>query len=111
MRQNEISRETRLKEKLDKEMKQLHIDMEAKTADVKSLNLQAQKTKEEQQRVEQQLKELKVKHGAELESSSVTSMIIKYINLLLIFYLTTNYFKDTDNIDISFMRATPRQVV
>uniref|UniRef100_A0A4W6DUE0 Cilia and flagella associated protein 58 n=1 Tax=Lates calcarifer TaxID=8187 RepID=A0A4W6DUE0_LATCA len=60
VQQNEISREMRLKEKLDKEVKQLHVDMEAKMGDIKALNLQGQKAKEEQQRLEQQLKELKI---------------------------------------------------
>ncbi|XP_070700110.1 cilia- and flagella-associated protein 58 [Pempheris klunzingeri] len=60
VQQNEISREMRLKEKLDKEVKQLHIDMEAKMGDIKALNVQGQRAKEEQQRLEQQLKELKV---------------------------------------------------
>lgn len=50
----------RLKEKLDKEVKQLHMDMEAKMGDVKALNLQGERAREEQQRLEQQLKELKV---------------------------------------------------
>lgn len=63
--QNEISREMRLKEKLDKEVKQLHNDMEAKMADIKALNLQGQRAKEEQQRLEQQLKELKVRRVTE----------------------------------------------
>lgn len=63
MQQNEISREMRLKEKLDKEVKQLHVDMEAKIGDIRALNLQGQRAKEEQQRVEQQLKELKVNIG------------------------------------------------
>lgn len=53
----------RLKEKLDKEVKQLHIDVEAKMGDIKALNLQGQRAKEEQQRLEQQLKELKVSNG------------------------------------------------
>uniref|UniRef100_A0A3P8T3Q4 Cilia and flagella associated protein 58 n=1 Tax=Amphiprion percula TaxID=161767 RepID=A0A3P8T3Q4_AMPPE len=60
VQQNEISREMRLKEKLDKEVKQLHFDMEARMGDIKALNLQGQKAKEEQQRLEQQLKELKI---------------------------------------------------
>ncbi|XP_076607181.1 cilia- and flagella-associated protein 58 [Chaetodon auriga] len=60
VQQNEISREMRLKEKLDKEVKQLHVDMEAKMGDIKALNQQAQRAKEEQQRLEQQLKELKI---------------------------------------------------
>lgn len=58
--QNEISRETRLKEKLDKEVKKLHMDMEAKTGDIRALNMQVQRATEEQQRLEQQIKELKV---------------------------------------------------
>lgn len=60
MQQNEISREMRLKEKLDKEVKQMHVDMEARMGEIKVLNLQGQKAKEEQQKLEQQLKELKV---------------------------------------------------
>ncbi|KAF7661063.1 hypothetical protein LDENG_00270080 [Lucifuga dentata] len=60
VQQNEIFRETRLKEKLEKEVKQLHTDMEAKMADIKALTLQGQRAKEEQQRLEQQLKELKI---------------------------------------------------
>ncbi|CAF93386.1 unnamed protein product, partial [Tetraodon nigroviridis] len=58
--QNEISRETRLKEKLDKEVKKLQADMEAKAGDIRALNAQVQRTAEEQQRLEQQLKELKL---------------------------------------------------
>lgn len=58
--QNEISRETRLKEKLDKEVKKLHLDMEAKAGDIRALTVQLQRATEEQQRLEQQLKELKV---------------------------------------------------
>ncbi|MED6256259.1 hypothetical protein ATANTOWER_022695, partial [Ataeniobius toweri] len=60
VQQNEISREMRLKEKLDKEIQQLHADMEAKMAEIKALNMQRQKAKEEQQRLEQQLKDLKL---------------------------------------------------
>ncbi|CAB1442027.1 unnamed protein product [Pleuronectes platessa] len=60
VQQNEISRELRLKEKQDKEVKLLHVDLEAKTADIKALNLQGQRSKEEQLRLEQQLKELKI---------------------------------------------------
>uniref|UniRef100_A0A8C4DXP3 Cilia- and flagella-associated protein 58 central coiled coil domain-containing protein n=1 Tax=Dicentrarchus labrax TaxID=13489 RepID=A0A8C4DXP3_DICLA len=74
VQQNEISREMRLKEKLDKEVKQLHIDMEAKMGDVKALNLQGQRAKEEQQRLEQQLKELKIlneRSSKELEQMQV----------------------------------------
>uniref|UniRef100_UPI0037E95453 cilia- and flagella-associated protein 58 n=1 Tax=Semicossyphus pulcher TaxID=241346 RepID=UPI0037E95453 len=74
VQQNEISREMRFKEKLDKEVKQLHVDMEAKTGDIKALNVQVQKTKEEQQKLEQQLKELKAvseRTTKELEQTQV----------------------------------------
>ncbi|KAG7516460.1 hypothetical protein JOB18_031669 [Solea senegalensis] len=74
VQQNEISREMRLKEKLDKEVKQLHVDMEAKTGDIKALNQQGQRAKEEQLRLEQQLKELKVlneRTTKELEQTQV----------------------------------------
>lgn len=60
VQQNEISREMRLKEKLDKEVRQLHSDMDAKVTDIKALSQQSQKAKEEQQRLEQQLKEHKL---------------------------------------------------
>ncbi|XP_063751732.1 cilia- and flagella-associated protein 58 isoform X2 [Eleginops maclovinus] len=60
VQQNEISREMRLKEKLDKEVKQLQVDMEAKVGEMKALNVQGQRAKEEQQRLEQQLRELKM---------------------------------------------------
>ncbi|KAM6983740.1 cilia- and flagella-associated protein 58 [Tautogolabrus adspersus] len=74
VQQNEISREMRFKEKLDKEVKQLHVDMEAKMADIKALNLQGQRAKEEQQRLEHQLKELKIlneRTSKELEHTQV----------------------------------------
>ncbi|XP_024117468.1 cilia- and flagella-associated protein 58 [Oryzias melastigma] len=57
VQQNDISREVRLKEKLDKEVQQLYTDMEAKSGEIKSLSLHVQKAKEEQQRLEVQLKE------------------------------------------------------
>ncbi|TKS83720.1 Cilia- and flagella-associated protein 58 [Collichthys lucidus] len=77
VQQNEISREMRLKDKLDKEVKQLHVDMEAKTGDIKALSLQGQKAKEEQQRLEQQVRDLKVlneRTAKELEHMQVKSI-------------------------------------
>nr|XP_019941068.1 PREDICTED: cilia- and flagella-associated protein 58 [Paralichthys olivaceus] len=74
VQQNEISREMRLKEKLDNEVKRLHVDMEAKTGDIKALNLQGQRAKEEQLRLEQQLKEIKIlneRSTKELEQAQV----------------------------------------
>ncbi|XP_060754267.1 cilia- and flagella-associated protein 58 [Neoarius graeffei] len=60
MRQNECSRETRQKEKLEKELKQLHADVEAQQLELKSLNAQCQRGNDEQQRMEQQLHEQKI---------------------------------------------------
>ncbi|XP_006630821.2 cilia- and flagella-associated protein 58 [Lepisosteus oculatus] len=60
VRQNECSRETRRKEKLEKEVKQLQADLDAKQSEIKSLNLQSQWSKEEQQKLEQQLREQKI---------------------------------------------------
>ncbi|XP_028322431.1 cilia- and flagella-associated protein 58 [Gouania willdenowi] len=60
VQQNEIQREMRLKEKLDKELKQMNVDMEEKMGDIKALNMQAQKVREDHQRLEQQNKELKI---------------------------------------------------
>ncbi|KAM3601496.1 uncharacterized protein V6R79_013731 [Siganus canaliculatus] len=74
VQQNQIFREMRLKEKLDKEIKQLHLDMETKMGDIRALNVQGQRAKEEQQRLEQQLKELKIlneRSAKELEQMQV----------------------------------------
>lgn len=75
----------RLKEKLDKEVKQLHVDMEAKVMDVKALNAQGQKSKEEQLRLEQQLKELKVKRRGYLSHciflSLCCEMYVQYMSI------------------------------
>ncbi|KAM4726208.1 cilia- and flagella-associated protein 58 [Anableps anableps] len=76
VQQNEISREMRVKEKLDKEIQQLHADMEAKMAEIKALNTQGQKAKEQQQRLEHQLKDLKIlyeRSTKELEQIQVKS--------------------------------------
>lgn len=59
--QNEISREIRLKDKLDKELRQLQLDMEARMGEIKGLNVQAVKAREEQQKLEHQIRELKVR--------------------------------------------------
>ncbi|XP_061596231.1 cilia- and flagella-associated protein 58-like [Cololabis saira] len=62
VQQNEIFRETRLKETLDKEVKQLHAGVEAKIKEVKALNLKGQQSREEQQKLEMKLKDLRVLH-------------------------------------------------
>ncbi|KAI4891372.1 hypothetical protein NFI96_012548 [Prochilodus magdalenae] len=60
VRQNECSREMRRKEKLEKEVKQLHSDLEARQTEIKALSMQTHRAKDEQQRLEQQLREQKI---------------------------------------------------
>lgn len=71
-----ISREMRLKEKLDKEVKQLQVDMEAKLGEIKALNVQGQRAKEEQQRLEQQLRELKVSRRGTVTTIKITNSVL-----------------------------------
>ncbi len=63
VRQNEIHRETRRKEKLEKEVKQFQTDLESKQSDIKSLTQQSQRLQEDQQKLEQQLQEHKVRNS------------------------------------------------
>lgn len=60
-RQNEASRESRKKEKLEKELRQIQMDMDNKQTEIRALQQYMLKSKEELQRLEQQLKEQKVK--------------------------------------------------
>lgn len=60
MRQNEASRETRKKEKMERELKQLQNELEFKVADIKTMQQGLNKNKEELLKCEQQLKEQKV---------------------------------------------------
>ncbi|XP_039537748.1 cilia- and flagella-associated protein 58 [Pimephales promelas] len=60
VRQNELQRETRRKEKLEKEVKQLQTDLESKQSEIKSLTQQSQHLQDDQQKLEQQLQESKI---------------------------------------------------
>ena len=53
-------RETRKKEKLEKELKQIQTDRDTRQTEIKALQQYVQKSKEELQRLEPQLKEQKV---------------------------------------------------
>nr|XP_057942525.1 cilia- and flagella-associated protein 58 isoform X1 [Doryrhamphus excisus]XP_057942526.1 cilia- and flagella-associated protein 58 isoform X1 [Doryrhamphus excisus] len=59
LQQNDISREQRLKEKLEKELNEYRIDAETKIREIQTLKKDAQKFKDEQQRSMQQLKSMK----------------------------------------------------
>ncbi|GAB5578766.1 cilia- and flagella-associated protein 58 isoform X3 [Prionailurus iriomotensis] len=59
-RQNEASRESRKKEKLEKELRQIQTDMDTRQTEIRALQQYVQKSKEELQKLEQQLKEQKI---------------------------------------------------
>ncbi|KAK2863829.1 hypothetical protein Q7C36_002983 [Tachysurus vachellii] len=60
VRQNECLRETRQKEKLEKELKQVRAEVQAQQVEIKMLSAQCQCGSDEQQRLEQQLHEQKI---------------------------------------------------
>ncbi|KAK2535934.1 Cfap58 [Columba livia] len=70
LRQNEVSREARKKEKMEKELKSLQDEIGKKQTEIKNLQQRIQKNKEEQQKMEHHLKEQKIlneKASKELE--------------------------------------------
>lgn len=74
-RQNEASRESRKKEKLEKELKQIQLDMDGRQSEIKAMQQYMHKSKEEVQRLEQQLKEQKVSVASVLLSSPSPSLL------------------------------------
>uniref|UniRef100_A0A8D0BN97 Cilia and flagella associated protein 58 n=1 Tax=Salvator merianae TaxID=96440 RepID=A0A8D0BN97_SALMN len=60
LRQNEASRDARKKEKVEREMKQLQMELESKVTEMKTMQQGMNKSKEELLKVEQQLKEQKI---------------------------------------------------
>ncbi|MGH0129389.1 UNVERIFIED_CONTAM: hypothetical protein FKN15_024118, partial [Acipenser sinensis] len=81
--QNECSREARRKEKLEKEIKQMQTELDTKQAEIKTLTLHNQRGKEEQQRMEQQLREQKIlneRASKELEQLQVRNTKIQQEN-------------------------------
>lgn len=61
VRSNEAQRETRRKEKLDRELKHSKGELEQKTGEIKSMQSQAQRYRDDIARLETQLKEQKVR--------------------------------------------------
>ncbi|XP_077361207.1 cilia- and flagella-associated protein 58 isoform X1 [Festucalex cinctus] len=59
LQQNEISREQRIKEKLEKELSEKTVDVETKVREIQTLKKDFQASKDEQLRLAQQLKSLK----------------------------------------------------
>jgi len=60
MRNNEAQRETRKRDKMDREMKQTKAELEAKASEIKTMQTQIQRYKEDIGKLEQQLKEQRV---------------------------------------------------
>ncbi|KAG7315832.1 hypothetical protein KOW79_020698 [Hemibagrus wyckioides] len=72
--QKECKKETRQKQKLEKDLKELYTDVEAQKEEIEMLNAQCQRGNDEQQRLEQQLHEQKIlteKVSKELEQLQV----------------------------------------
>uniref|UniRef100_A0A663MIC3 Cilia and flagella associated protein 58 n=1 Tax=Athene cunicularia TaxID=194338 RepID=A0A663MIC3_ATHCN len=70
LHQNEASREARMKEKMEKDLKNLLAEVDNKEAEIKNLQQHIQRNKEEQLNMEQHLKDQKIlneKAGKELE--------------------------------------------
>ncbi|NXO01889.1 CFA58 protein, partial [Rhinopomastus cyanomelas] len=70
LHQNVASQEAQKKEKVEKDLKNLLVEMNSKQAEIKNLQQHIQKSKEEQQKMEQLLKEQKILNeetGKELE--------------------------------------------
>ncbi|KAM6443368.1 cilia- and flagella-associated protein 58 [Liasis olivaceus] len=83
MRQNEASRETRKKEKMERELKQLQNELEYKMADIKTMQQGLNKSKEDLLRCEQQLKEQKIlneRATKELEQSTARNTKLQLEN-------------------------------
>ncbi|XP_077972607.1 cilia- and flagella-associated protein 58-like [Styela clava] len=62
MKQNEVQRETRKKEKMERDVKGLKNDLDNKTSENKAATTQLQRSKDDNVRLEQQLKEQRILH-------------------------------------------------
>nr|CAB3228189.1 coiled-coil domain-containing protein 147 [Phallusia mammillata] len=62
MKQNEVQRETRKREKMEKELTSEKKELEGRAGEIKSLQSQLQRNKDENIRLEQQLKEQRILH-------------------------------------------------
>ena len=60
MRNNEAQRETRKRDKMEREMKQTKADLDSKNSEIKTMQTQIQRYKEDIIKLEQQLKEQRV---------------------------------------------------
>lgn len=75
----EVDRETRRKAKLEKDLKAVQADCEAKVQDIKAKQNQLQKAEEEYKRCEQQLRETRVRlikqHRLNFSNSVIYSLV------------------------------------
>ena len=73
MKQNEIQRETRKKDKIERELNSEKKEVDAKNGEIKSLQSQLQRYKDDNIRMEQQLKEQRVRlhYSTNMKTKSV----------------------------------------
>lgn len=62
MKNNEGQRESRKKDKMERELKQSKADLDAKNNEIKSMNSHISRLKEESSKFEQQLREQRVRN-------------------------------------------------
>ena len=60
MRNNEAQRETRKRDKMERELKQTKADLDAKSSEIKTMQTRIQGYKDDISKLEQQLKEQRV---------------------------------------------------
>jgi len=73
VRNNEAQREARKRDKTDREMKQTKADLDAKTSEIKTLQTQIQRYKEDIGKLEQQLKEQRILNERAIKDADILS--------------------------------------
>ncbi|KAL3864842.1 hypothetical protein ACJMK2_006492 [Sinanodonta woodiana] len=73
MKNNEAQRETRKRDRMDKELKQAKVDLETKMADIKALQATITRFKEENNKLDHQLKEQRILNERALKDSEILS--------------------------------------
>ena len=74
MKQNEVQREMRKKDKMERELNNEKKEVDAKTSEIKSLQSQLQRCKDDNIRMEQQLKEQRVSNNINICITASTSI-------------------------------------
>lgn len=83
MRNNEAQRETRKKDKMERELKQCKSDLENKNGEIKSMQVQIERYKQDMVKLEQQLKEQRVSGMLEGANFYFEMLHSKYLRFIL----------------------------